>query len=750
MQTRRCSKLYVLRDKLYVPVMYLLFVYFIVIIVDEMGEEAIRSRILEAVTSDNHAAGAENSSSCECEAAASGNDVRLLDDWQRGFSIVDLSFNVVFLFEILLCLVIELSKIEWHSCDSLLLLDFVAIATCLSTSVYSLAVSSSNSTTLSIVGSFVRFVRIFRLVRVLLEWRQRQSRSQKLVRMESWKMEQKPLCWTNGPSVKLPPPLAGASGFHLFISHQWQAQDLAGRLKSRLMSCEIGCRTFLDVDDLDHIELLEMYIERSDVILIILTDAYLQSKNCRRELTHAMKTNKRIVVLLETDADKGKISSAGILQLTQSINSTGLLPSEHYNAALHLHQLVKEHEEQVRCQTNLEFPLLVNWHRELLFRQVVFKLITAHILKVHEPTSPARRNSALRNSSEATQSIGEAGYSERSMNDLAEDSKSNNNNWGAFTKPPFFLSMGTASTPAKVVRQPRVVSLLQFKFSVNVGRRHDTSDVLDTSRERLLYMDAGYRDVLLTHTPAKSVFSLLEERLAPWNVTLVDKHPAVINGLPQIGAPPMVLFLCSALFDTEHTELCGRIATVMTAQKEKRQRRGSGTMANLTHSMSKSMRRMSVGMTSTVSVVRDENTTTASVDQNSVAVTIPPQKQPQATKIIYMYWAEVPFSYYINRCPAYLKELHFFDPLWEKFPVQYVLQQAACQDISKRAVLGSSNKAIATNADTDADTACQRSVRSKSVHLVPTADALDKYATVIQTMFRKRSSARLVIVPPPR
>ena len=198
-----------------------------------------------------------------------------------------------------------------------------------------------------------------------------------------------------------------------------------------------------------------MYIERSDVILIILTDAYLQSKNCRRELTHAMKTNKRIVVLLETDADKGKISSAGILQLTQSNNSTGLLPSEHYNAALHLHQLVKEHEEQVRCQTNLEFPLLVNWHRELLFRQVVFKLITAHILKVHEPTSPAHeigheilRSYTINWRSECNQ---------RSMNDLAEDSDPTTTT-GVHSPTPFFLSMGAFTLPRSF--QPRVVGLL--------------------------------------------------------------------------------------------------------------------------------------------------------------------------------------------------------------------------------------------------------------------------------------------------
>ena len=65
------------------------------------------------------------------------------------------------------------------------------------------------------------------------------------------------------------------------------------------------CRAFLDVDNLKEISMLETYIDQSDVICIFLTRSYISSANCMRELVAAVKAGKQLVVVVETDEEKG-------------------------------------------------------------------------------------------------------------------------------------------------------------------------------------------------------------------------------------------------------------------------------------------------------------------------------------------------------------------------------------------------------------------------------------------------------------
>ena len=116
----------------------------------------------------------------------------------------------------------------------------------------------------------------------------------------------------DGMPIVLRHPTA-KDGYHIFISHCWRfAQDQAGVIKAMLLLMMPECSVFLDVDNLKSISLLENYIQESDVICIFLTRCFISSANCRRELVAAIKHNKKIVVVLETDEDKGAPTPADL------------------------------------------------------------------------------------------------------------------------------------------------------------------------------------------------------------------------------------------------------------------------------------------------------------------------------------------------------------------------------------------------------------------------------------------------------
>lgn len=117
----------------------------------------------------------------------------------------------------------------------------------------------------------------------------------------------------DGARLRLELPAAGSGGFHLFLSHQWQwGQDQAGTLKSAMQALLPELRCFLDVDSLKDIGQLERHVCESDIVLVVLTQGYVTSANCRRELRTAIEQGKRLLVLCETDANHGAISLAAL------------------------------------------------------------------------------------------------------------------------------------------------------------------------------------------------------------------------------------------------------------------------------------------------------------------------------------------------------------------------------------------------------------------------------------------------------
>ena len=180
--------------------------------------------------------------------------------------------------------------------------------------------------------------------------------------------EEAHLCWSDLSTLQLRAPFK-PGGYHVFISHSWRfAQDMAGTINGRLRSLGVGCRCFLDVQDLDDIAALEVNVERSDLVLIILTEFYISSINCRRELTAAYVSNKPLVVLLESDAGRGSTSAAGLRAELEEVENNGRLKKEERKAVLHLIGLL----EQLNLRQQA-IPTVIEWHREVELKQIAYK-----------------------------------------------------------------------------------------------------------------------------------------------------------------------------------------------------------------------------------------------------------------------------------------------------------------------------------------------------------------------------------------
>ena len=109
------------------------------------------------------------------------------------------------------------------------------------------------------------------------------------------------------------PPRAPGIAWHIFVSHTWAtAQDQARVIKERLKQLVPGINTFLDVDNLDDISRLEDYVAASQVILIFLSGGYVTSRNCLRELRAAVHQKKTLLVVRETEDQKGRISDESV------------------------------------------------------------------------------------------------------------------------------------------------------------------------------------------------------------------------------------------------------------------------------------------------------------------------------------------------------------------------------------------------------------------------------------------------------
>jgi hypothetical protein len=142
------------------------------------------------------------------------------------------------------------------------------------------------------------------------------------------------------------PKAANRGGYHVFLSHTWKyAQDLANTVKMLIERACPDCLVFLDVDDLQDLSELESLVQKSDCFLVILTEGYLSSRNCPRELVAAFATadaaERYVFVLRETDRDKGATSLVQLraeverLEVRVRVRSVRELPTQIHSLRVH-------------------------------------------------------------------------------------------------------------------------------------------------------------------------------------------------------------------------------------------------------------------------------------------------------------------------------------------------------------------------------------------------------------------------------
>ena len=73
----------------------------------------------------------------------------------------------------------------------------------------------------------------------------------------------------------------------------------ARAIKQSLIQSVPGLSVFLDVDDLEDLSLLEDEIDASALIIVFISASYFGSKNCMRELQHAIESGKELIVVRE-------------------------------------------------------------------------------------------------------------------------------------------------------------------------------------------------------------------------------------------------------------------------------------------------------------------------------------------------------------------------------------------------------------------------------------------------------------------
>ena len=220
----------------------------------------------------------------------------------------------------------------------------------------------------------------------------------------------------DGERTTLHPPRAGQ--YHLILSHVWlHAQDQVADIKNLIRVLVPEARCFLEyaltrkprrplvrllhpflsdvacvdtrsVDNLESIADLEVYLQQSDVMLLFLTKGYLASRNCRRELIEALRLEKPLLVVRETDANHGAVTQHD-------------LHNEVANVDL-------DEAERRACHHVIDtlFPQAVEWHREAHLKHAALGEIVTALFQHTNGEAPVVRVIPLASDSSAVRNGG--------------------------------------------------------------------------------------------------------------------------------------------------------------------------------------------------------------------------------------------------------------------------------------------------------------------------------------------------------
>ena len=81
-------------------------------------------------------------------------------------------------------------------------------------------------------------------------------------------------------------------------------------------------KVFLDIDDMTFGTGAE-YLNKSNIILIVCTKGYFDSKNCMREMLRAVLMDKQIIMLMEPEVDHGAMLKPEVRQALKDAEESG-------------------------------------------------------------------------------------------------------------------------------------------------------------------------------------------------------------------------------------------------------------------------------------------------------------------------------------------------------------------------------------------------------------------------------------------
>ena len=527
------------------------------------------------------------------------------------------------------------------------------------------------------------------------------------------------LTWPDGRLIELAPPSAKEGhGYHLFISHVWKhGQDQAAIIKMTLKSLVPNCRTFLEyapppghviswrfgprgclaqtlvwlhgsypalygpgtfdvlpaaptclrsVDDLEDVSLLEGHVESSDVIIIYLTQDYLSSFNCRRELVAACTAHQvhqtPILLLLETDPDKGATNVDLLRGELAGLVRKGI-PQSHRNA---VESLIDMLAAKSKVSTTEDVPTMVEWHREKVLMNVVMKVIIATILR---STSQSKK---LRDEVEGSKrSLSEAGRAASRLTGLTHQAS----RLTGLTAHSGTLQRGLKSTNRLTgLTATPTRSLTELVTPLQL---HLSDEAKPSADGLLLYLHEAYRDLSGTVATSKSAFDELSDRFGRWHVELTEDTG---QGATQI------ILLCPGCF--ENAVLVKMMETALLSQSKPLQQ--SDGMPNRRKSVEIG-RRISteIGRRLSVDNGRPElamrRQSSLMVRTNSFifrwvagADDVADTEKPS---LILLFSTELSFAAYMSQCQDLAPQLYgIFDHMFTKWPPSELMQLAVVQE----------------------------------------------------------------------
>ena len=520
--------------------------------------------------------------------------------------------------------------------------------------------------------------------------------------------QRKELCLTYQDTdelVVLAPPVLGEPGeqsFHFFLSHVWRwGQDQAGTLKSSFNTMLPECQSFLDVDNLKSINKLEQNIANSETILVVLTRDYFSSHFCRKELLYAHQQDKAVVLLMETDDNKGAPTLATLQLEHDRFVEARLHETGEEELSGEDRQMSEAMLELIARTRNPAEGGYIEWHREKHMKRAgLTRLAEALIREHHRLSSEGAKAAGKGKAHTCTRGPGASlppdfappeltGGSAQGSAKKARLEAATGPGIGCLAKPKksgkggnvkgeviklASTSVSVDSSKAMGRIQESVASLepstsiatpgfWEFHRPMRLGRDKELPADGKAAASIRIYVAPAYESIEQTGAPGRnmydSIVSQLSERFGAAVYSDDQHHPGDF----------FLLLLCPGFF--QNAALCRMASNLLSLGVPTRRAKDGGTLLEES-TVPKPIGRWSMAPRSLTRSRRTDQAVSVRSESTS-------KLSGSFQQIINLYSTAVPFAEYIRDCPSDLASLGIFSPIYAKWPATPLMQAAAIE-----------------------------------------------------------------------